>query len=107
MTTDIATREIQNIIYSVSYHDMVQNWIDMYHASDTVLVLYDPIKHVNYIKSMGFNIPENEVYESKILTIIVPDLDDAMWVIKNISHTDGPFAQVWALGRCITDNIEK
>ena len=50
---------------------MVQNWIDMYHASDTVLVLYDPIKHVNYIKSMGFNIPENEVYESKILTIEV------------------------------------
>lgn len=107
INTDISTKKIDNILYTVSYHDIVQNWIDLYHSMDTVIVLYDPINHIEYIKNFGFQIPEDEIFESKILVVIVPDLDDAIWVIKKISHTHGPFTQVWSLGRCITDNIEK
>jgi len=42
-TTDIAIRDIQNITYTVSYHDMVQVWVDNYHSGDTVVIIYDPI----------------------------------------------------------------
>jgi len=106
-TTDIAIYDMQSISYCVSYHDIIKTWVDNYHARDIVLIMYDPINHVKYIGDMGFDMPAEEIYESKVLTIMLPCLEDAMKIIKSIPIEEGPYTQVWALGRCITDNIDK
>ena len=106
-TTDIAIYNMQNISYCVSYHDIVKTWIEKYHSMDIVVIMYDPINHVEYIRSKGFEVPADEVYESKVLSIMLPSLDDAIKVVRNTPHETGPYTQVWALGRCITDNIDK
>ena len=108
MTTDIQIgNNIQYMTYSVSYHEMIKLWMENYHPLDTVVVIYDPINHVEYIKNIGRELPEQDIYESKVLAVQIADLEDAIWIIQNISHKEGPFAQVWSAGRCITDNIDK
>ena len=98
---------IENLVYSVSYDDLISSWLENFHSNDITLVVYDPASHIDFLKGFGFDIPEDEIYESKILTILLSDIDDGIWIIKRIQHSDGPYCQLWVGTRCITDNIEK
>ena len=108
--TDLVPIDSDGIIhlsYSISREDLVQAWIDLMHVNDNIVIVYDPIKHIDYLKEIDIAIPANEIWESKILIIEVMDIDDAFIVLKTIDHKMGPYAQIWIQGRYITDNIDK
>jgi len=107
-STDIAVREnVAHLLYPIGYNDMVQSWLDTMHADENMVVIYDPSKHIQFLQNMGFSIPKDEMWESKLLMIQVFDIDDAVWIIKNIDVKEGPYCQAWIKGRYITDNIDK
>ena len=110
-STDIAIREentaAYHMLYPISYNDMVQSWLDLMHADENVIVIYDPAQHLPYLQEMGFNLPTDEMWESKLLIVEVTDIDDAMRIVKDISAEDGPYCQAWINRRYITDNIDK
>jgi hypothetical protein len=98
---------IPHISYAVSYKELISMWVDLYHQDDHVVIIYDPVNHMDYLKLLNIELDEINLYESKILTVHMIDVDDALDLCKSLSHTEGPFAQVWSLGDFITDNIEK
>jgi hypothetical protein len=112
-TTDIALREEVNfgdryhMLYPISYNDMVQSWLELMHADENMVIIYDPVKHIPYLQKRGFDLPTNEMWESKLLMIEVSDIDDAMQIIKSIDANEGPYCQAWIQRRYITDNIDK
>ena len=98
---------IPHISYAVSYKELITMWVDLYHRDDHVVLIYDPINHTEYLNLLNIELDETNIYESKILTVHLVDIRDSLELCKSISHTEGPYAQVWSLGELITDNIEK
>lgn len=99
--------EIPHISYAVAHDDLVAMWVDLYHRDDHVVIIYDPINHTEYLTQLNVELDDINLYESKILTVHLMDVDDGIRLCNMISHTDGPYAQLWSFGRLITDNIEK
>jgi hypothetical protein len=97
---------IAHTSYAISQQDMLQTWIDMLHADENIVVMHDPGKHLPYLTKMGFGIPEEEMWRSKVLLVQTDEIDNAMWIVKNVRHDIGPYCQVWIKGRYITDNID-
>lgn len=99
--------EIPHISYTVSYDDLIGMWVDLYHRDDHVVVIYDPMNHIDYLRQLNVDLDDINLYESKILTIHIMDIDDGIRLCNMISYIEGPYAQLWSLGRLVTDNIEK
>ena len=55
---------------------------------------------------MNIEVDEENTFESKILTVHLISLEDAIEMCDDISHSEGPYAQVWSMGVYVTDNIE-
>ena len=100
------SNNIMHMSYTVSQHDLVQTWLDMMHPGENIVVMHDPGKHVEMLTKMGFVLPEEEMWESKIMVIQVSAIDEVLWIIKNVKHDVGPYCQAWINGRYITDNID-
>jgi hypothetical protein len=98
---------ITHISYSVTYKDLIGTWIELYHRDDYIVVLYDPVNHTEFLRSSDIDVVDTDVFESKILTVQVSSIEDGFRLLRNIPHNVGPYAQLWALGSYITDNIEK
>jgi len=93
-------------LYTVSLNNLVDTWVDSYHSSDHVVVVWDALKHNDFLKSNGFVLDETKIYNNKILTVQVDSLDKALEILKIFANNDGPFVQVFSLGKFITDNID-
>ena len=98
---------VPHISYAVSYKELITMWVDLYHQDDHIVIIYDPTSHIEYLKQLNIELDDLNLYESKILTVHMIDVDDALFILDSISHTEGPYAQVWSLGNFVTDNIEK
>ena len=61
--------EIPHISYAVAYDDLVAMWVDLYHRDDHIVIIYDPINHTEYLKQLNVELDEENLYESKILTV--------------------------------------
>ena len=96
-----------HISYSISYTQLFELWIETFHNEEYVLAIYDPLNHTEYIKNLGMDCDPDNVYEGKILAVQFGYADDAIAMCKSMSHEVGPYVQLWALGKYITDNIEK
>jgi hypothetical protein len=81
------------ISYTISYKDMLQSWLSDICPEDHVLIIYDPIRHYDYLELMGFDMKDPHLYESK-----------AIIVMNKISFTEGPLCEFWSKGQFITDN---
>ena len=99
-------KEIEFVSYLCSWEEMVETWVDVYHPSDVVLIVFDPDSHKEYLEKVGFDFDELRMYNSKIGVIQLLDIDDGLWVLKNVPN-NGPYIQLWARNKYISDNVDK
>lgn len=99
--------EFNHISYSISYKELVSMWVDVYFATENIVVVYDPVNHIKYLRNLNVELDEMNLYAGKILAVHVVDIEDAISLCKNIDIACGPYVEVWALGEYITDNVEK
>jgi len=92
--------------YTTSLKDLVDIWIETMHEYDHVIVVWDALKYYSYLKDIGLDVDKEKLFDNKILTILMTDLDSSLKLLKLISWKDGPYVQVYSLGKYITDNIE-
>ncbi len=97
-------------IYNVSNQDLIDIWIETMHGDDFVVVIWDALTHIERIKKEGFLVNKEDVYDNKILTILVDNIENSFYIMKVLStrkeeFNKVPFIQVYGLGKFITDNI--
>ena len=78
-------RIISPSIYSVSFQDLVDVWIETMHPTDNILVLWDAKNHLEILKKSGFSLDEGAFYDNKILTIVLEDVRDCFYVMDVLS----------------------
>jgi hypothetical protein len=98
--------KLNHISYAISFDDLVGTWIDIYHRDSHVIVIYDPINHMELLTNIGLA-KDPEFYKSKILISEVDSIDHALIISRMLSSPTGPYIQVWSLGHYIRDNLDK
>ena len=94
-------------IYSVSYQDLVDIWIESMHPDDNVVVIWDAKNHLEIIEKSGFVLDLTRVYNNKILTIILKDILDCFFVMDVLlSYEEHPYIQIYSKGKFLTDDLE-
>ena len=102
-----AKRIISPTIYSVSFEDLVDIWIETMHPTDSILVLWDAKNHLEILKKSGFLLDEGAFYNNKILTIVLEDIRDCFYVMDVLSaYNEHPYVQIYSEGKLLTDNLE-
>ena len=101
------TREIHHVSHTISLRDLVDVWVETFHEEDTVIVIWDALKHFDLLRSSGFHLDRGRLYNNKILTITVDSLDSALFILDVLSQDSHPYIQIYSLGKYITDNIDK
>lgn len=95
------------LIYTVSFDELIEIWIDALHPLDHVVIIWDAVNHYDYLKSKGINLNQAKLYNNKILTIIVDSCEIGLEVLDMFSKDTDPFLQLYSHGKLITDNIDK
>lgn len=101
------SKSINHTCHTISQKDLVDIWIETFHEHDTVVVIWDALKHFDLLTDVGFNLDRGRLFENKILTITVDSLDSALFILEILSNDDHPYVQIYSLGKYITDNIDK
>jgi len=93
-------------IYSVSFGDMMDLWVESFHPFGTVLVIWDAASHYNTLVECGLLVKNTELYNNKALTVELPGPIEAFQVMDNLK-LEGltAYMQVYKSGRLIGDNI--
>tara|TARA_R100001510_G_C7651522_1_gene209212 strand:+ start:2084 stop:2425 length:342 start_codon:yes stop_codon:yes gene_type:complete len=95
------------LIYSVSFQDMTDIWMETMHPEDNVVVVWDAVNHKELLSNAGFRLDEGALYNNKILTIILDDIRDCFFVMDTIAtFEDHPYVQIYHGGKLLTDNLE-
>jgi len=100
-------RVINNTLYSVSFQNLLDIWIETMHPGENVVAVWDVKNHYDILENSGFIVDKTKTYDNKILTIVVEDIRDAIYVMDVITaHETHPFVQIYKEGRLLTDNID-
>ena len=100
-------RSIKHTIYTVSYKDLVDIWIESLHPDDNVVVIWDARNHLEKLVNYGLLIDAVKIYDNKILTVVTEDVRDALYFMDWLSSDDDcPFIQVYSNSKLLTDNID-
>jgi hypothetical protein len=93
-------------VYSISFKDMMDLWIESFHPFGTVLIIWDAGNHHDILKECGLLVDDTELYNSKALTIELPGTMEAFQVMDTLT-ADGltAYMQVYKSGKLISDNI--
>ena len=51
---------IPHLSYAVSYSEIIAMWVDLYHQEDHVVIIYDPVSHIKYLKQLSLLYRENQ-----------------------------------------------
>tara|TARA_Y100000310_G_C20089047_1_gene537375 strand:- start:91 stop:414 length:324 start_codon:yes stop_codon:yes gene_type:complete len=94
-------------LYTTSLQNLIDVWIEAMHPENYIIVVWDALLHYDKLRKMGFKIDEAKIFDNKILTIQVNSYEDAISIFKMFFNDQGPFVQVYCLGKLITDNIDK
>ena len=101
------TRVLSPSIFTVSYNDMIDIWVEAMHPNDNVVVIWDAVKHLDLIKASGFLLDDKVLFDNKVLTILLDDIRDCFYVMDVLGAAeDHPFIQIYTGGRILTDNLE-
>ena len=94
-------------VYSVSFLDMIEVWVDTFHPLGTVLVICDAGNYFQLLQDCGILCSQINAYDNKILTVEVLGVDEALKVIDNIQSAGYfPVIYLYDNGKQILDNIE-
>jgi len=94
-------------IYSVSFNDLVDIWIETMHPTENILVLWDAKNHLEILKKSGFSLDAGAFYNNKILTVVLEDVRDCFYVMDVLdAYDEQPYMQVYSEGKLLTDNLE-
>jgi|TARA_Y100000287_G_scaffold86393_2_gene68628 hypothetical protein len=101
-------RIIKPTIYSVSFEDVVDLWIESMHPVDHLVVIWDAKNHLGILKKSGFSLSEGSLYNNKILTIVLDDVRDCFYTMDVLSsYSEHPYIQIYSEGRLLTDNLDE
>ena len=89
--------------YAVSYDEMISSWVEEFHSEDFVVVIYDPLTHIDLLRQSGIEIDEQNMFSSKVLILIYFNILDSLRVVDYLSIEDGPYAQAWAEGTLLKE----
>lgn len=100
-------RVLSPSIFTVSFNDMIDIWVETMHPNDNVVVIWDATKHLDLIKASGFLLDDKVLFDNKVLTILLDDIRDCFYVMDVLGVAeDHPFIQIYTGGRILTDNLE-
>ena len=92
--------------YSVSMDDLMQVWIETFHAFSTLLVIWDAQNHFELLNKCGITVNPIEAYNNKAVTVELPTILDAFEVMDSIQEEGyHPFMQVYDKGKLLSDNL--
>ena len=93
-------------VYSVSFQDMMDIWIESFHPFGCVLVIWDAAKYFQKLRDAGIMVNKVEAYSNKALTIVLPGLIEAYQVMDSVEKEEiKPFMQVYNNGKLVSDNM--
>ena len=93
-------------IFTVSFNDMIDIWVETMHPNDNVIVIWDAVKHLDLIKASGFLLDDKVLFDNKVLTILLDDIRDCFYVMDVLGVAeDHPFIQIYTGGKILTDNL--
>ena len=103
-----ATRRVlKPSMYSVSYQDLLDLWIETLHPTENVVAVWDARNHIKLLEKAGFILNTAVFYNNKVLTIVVEDVRDCFYISDVVSaHEEHPYIQIYQEGKLLTDNIE-
>lgn len=79
-------------------------WIEDNHMADYIVVIYDPLSHIELLRSMHIEVDETKLYSSKVMISFFISLEDSMLLFEEFTKEEGPFVQLWALGCLVREN---
>ena len=92
---------------SISFTELASIWIETFHEEDYIVVVFDPSNHMESLEKINLGHGSlKKLYESKILTLAFSTLEDAKLVLAKFKPLEGPYCQMYFLGKYITDNID-
>ena len=74
MNSDEAT---EVFTYSISYDDLIENWIHTNEKLGHVLIIYEPRKHEQYLKNINLPYTEKNFYLAEVLCIELFSFDSS------------------------------
>lgn len=102
----MSDKDFYQNIYSVSFKDMMDLWIESFHPFGTVLVVWDAGNHYDKLIDCGLLVKPAELYNNKALTIELPGPLEAFEVMDNLTKEGlTAYMQVYKMGKLISDNI--
>jgi len=102
-----AKRVFRPSMYSVSYQDLLDIWIETMHPTENVAVVWDAKNHLDLLENCGFILNNAAFYNNKVLTIVFDDIRDCFYVSDAVSaYENHPYIQIYQEGKLLTDNIE-
>ena len=86
---------------------MVDIWVESFHHEDHVLIIWDALTHFDLLVDKGLNLNKTVLYDNKVLIIKLNSCENTMSLLDSFPIEEGPFVQVYSMGKFITDNIDK
>tara|TARA_R100001510_G_C7632568_1_gene191206 strand:- start:128 stop:478 length:351 start_codon:yes stop_codon:yes gene_type:complete len=100
-------RILSPTIYSVSFQDLVDVWIETMHPTEHIMVLWDARNHLDILKKSGFLLDSGSFYDNKIMTISLNDVRDCFYIMDVLdAYDEHPYIQIYTEGKLLTDNLE-
>tara|TARA_B100000902_G_C27269097_1_gene895310 strand:+ start:816 stop:1151 length:336 start_codon:yes stop_codon:yes gene_type:complete len=94
-------------VHSVSMDDLVDIWIELFHPFGVVLVLFDVGNYFKLLQDCGILCSLVNAYDNKILTVVLPGVEEAMQTMDNIKLAGfSPIMYLYDDGKKLLDNIE-
>ena len=84
MSTKETTTSFYQQVYSVSFEDMIDVWVESFHPFGTVLVICDAGNYFKLLQDCGILCSKMNSYNNKILTVEVLGVDEALGVMDKI-----------------------
>ncbi len=91
---------------SVSLEDMMDIWIESFHAHDNVLVIWSVKNHYKILEECGIFLNITITYNGKAITLVFDDIMQAFNLQDVISMAGcTAYMQVYTEGKLLSDNI--
>ena len=107
MSTKETTTSFYQQVYSVSFEDMIDVWVESFHPFGTVLVICDAGNYFKLLQDCGILCSKMNSYNNKILTVEVLGVDQALGVMDKIKSMGyHPIMYLYDNAKLVLDNIE-
>lgn len=103
----MSEESIKVFTYPISYDELIETWVKENEKFGHCLIIYEPVKHEEYIKSINLPYSDTDLYLAEVMCLEFLDFDAAKALLMCFNYQKGPFVQLWSRGKLITDNIEK